>query len=140
MRDYSLVEFLVSMSAALVLTATSLPTVKTSLNTYYLRNDARRIVAQCQNAHFQAISNNVPYRLHVNGSSIEMQRFSGGAYAAVGSFPLSPGTRIATPWSADPVFSPRGTVNPAVSITLANNLVARQNTVSVSILGVVTLQ
>ena len=140
MRGYSLVEFLVSMSTALVLTATSLPSVTKTLNTYSLRNDARRLVAQCQNARFQAISSNVPYRLHVNGTSVELQKLSGGAYTAVGSFPLSPSTRIASTWSSDPVFSPRGTANPAVSITLANNLIAQQNTVSVSVLGVVTLQ
>src|ERR1035437_3161189 len=92
MRGYSLVEFLVSISIALVLSATSLPTVTKTMNTYNLRNDARRLVAQCQNARFQAISSNVSYRLHVNGTSVELQKLSAGAYTTVGSFPLSPAT------------------------------------------------
>ena len=138
MRGFSLLELLVSMSAALILTATSLPMVKTSSDTYQLRNNAREIVAQCQNARFQAIAGNVSYRLHLNGRLIELQRFSAGNYTTVSSFLLSPPTNVASAWSSDPVFSPRGTVTPAV-ITLSNNS-GRQYTISLSLLGLVTMQ
>ena len=136
---FSLLELLVSMCTALILTSWSMPMVTTSLNTYNLRNNARQIVAQCQNARFQAVAGNTSFRLHVNGSSMELQKFSGGSYTLISSFPLSAGISIASAWTADPVFSPRGTVTPAASITLSNNG-GKLSTVSVSVLGRVTLE
>ena len=137
MRGFSLLELLVSMSAALILTTTSMPMVLTSSDTYKLRNSAREIAAQCQNARFQAIADNVSYRLHLNGRSIELQKFSAGSYTTTSSFSLSGAVNVDSAWGSDPVFSPHGTVTP-VSITLSNHS-GRQVTVSMSLLGLVTI-
>lgn len=139
-RGYSLVEMLVGMSMAMLLTAFSFPGVQTSLGAYTVRSDARRVVAQIQKARFKAVSDNKPYRLHLNGDYIELQRSSGSTYTTVESFPISEGNSIITPWAADPVFSARGTVSPAASLTLANTITGKQNVVTISVLGVVTLQ
>ena len=137
MKGFSLVELMVAISVALILTATSLPAVKSSSDTYRLRNTAREVAAQCQNARFQAISSNTSHRLHLNGGWVELQKLTAGNYVTISSIHLS-STTVANPWSTDPVFSPRGTVTP-VSITLSNNG-GRQLTISLSLVGLVTIQ
>src|SRR5688572_26222181 len=112
MRGYSLIELLVSTSIALLLSAVSFPSVTSSLETYRLRNDARKIVAQCQNARFRAISSNMSHRLHLNGATLELQRRVTGGYSTVESYPLASGIEVQTGWPSDPVFSPRGSVSP----------------------------
>ena len=109
-RGFSLVELLVSMSIAMVLIAVSFPMATTTLDTYRLHNDARQIAAQCQNARLLAIASNISHRLHRNGNAIELQKRAGASYTLVESFQLAGGISVTGPWSADPVFSPRGTV------------------------------
>lgn len=140
MRGYSLIEFAVSTSIAVLLSAVSFPSVTTSLETYRLRHDARKVVAQCQNARFRAISSNLSHRLHLNGTTLEVQRrTTGGGYTTVESSPLASGTQIQSAWSQDPVFSPRGNVSPAAAVTLRNGY-GMQRTISISVLGLVTEQ
>ena len=139
MRGYSLVEFVFSTSIAMLLSAVSFPSVTTSLETYRLRNDARKIVAQSQNARFRAVSSNMSHRLHFNGTTLEVQRRTGVSYTTVEATPLASGIRIQSAWSQDPVFSPRGSVSPAASVTLTNGR-GMLRTVSISVLGLVTEQ
>lgn len=138
-KGFSLTETMVSMGIALVLTTASLPMADSTLILYRLRNDSHQIAAQCQNARFLAVAGNVSHRLHMNGSVLEVQKLAGGGYTTVQSYRLSAGISVAAGWSSDPVFSPRRTVLPAASITLANSKGAKR-TVSVSVTGVVREQ
>jgi len=139
-RGFSFLELVAVLSAAMVMTAITTPFANGVHNSYLLRKDAHYIVAQCQNARFQAVSSNMQHRLKKNGNTIELQRSTGaGAYSVVESYPLSTGVRVATPWSSDPVFSPRGTVSAPATIALANAGGARR-VVSISIRGFVQEQ
>jgi hypothetical protein len=119
----------------MVITVVTTPFASSVHNTYLLRKDAHYVVAQCQNARFQAVASNVQHRLQLNGNNIDLQRSAGaGNYSVVESYALSPGVTVVTPWGSDPVFSPRGTVSAPATITLGDSGGARR-TVSISITG-----
>lgn len=135
-RGFSLLEVTVSLVTVLVFASVSLPMANTTINTYRLRSDTHQVAAQCQNTRFLAISSNVPHRLHLNGNVIEIQKLVSGTYTRVDSYRLSQGITVSSAWSADPVFSPRGTVSSSASVTFASNAGATR-TVSISVTGLV---
>lgn len=137
-RGASMMELLINSAILMVLSAISMPLTSASLNSYRLRNDSHQIAAQFQNARFLAISSNLQHRLRWNGSTLEVQKLSGGNYITVDTYTLTNGLRVSSSWTMDPVINPRGLVTPAVSVTLANG--SKTRTVSVSVIGLVTEQ
>ena len=138
-RGYSLVEALITVAVVATLSAVSMPKASGILGTMALRNDAQQVAALCQSARFLSVSNKSSYRLHWNGAKLELQMLANGTYSTVDSHTLSAPVAVGSLWSADPVFSPRGVVTPAVTLVLRHGS-GLQRTITVSITGLVRQQ
>jgi len=120
------------------MSAVTMPKATSMIGTMSLRNDAQQVAALCQRARFLSVSNKSSYRLHWTGAKLEVQQLVAGAYTAVDSYTLSKPVSVATTWSADPVYSPRGVVTPATLVLTHSSGLRR--TITVSITGLVQQQ
>lgn len=138
-RGFSFVELIGAMTFVVVLSAATLPVATSSLERSRLQNDARQVATACRYARMLAVSSNATHRVRVTADTVEVARRSGSNYITVSVHQFAGGVSASTNWSADPLFSPRGTVSSPGSAVLSNRRGA-QRTVSVSVVGAVQEQ
>ena len=129
---FSLVELVLVIAAAAVLLGIAAPSFFSWLPAIRLSAAAHQVATDLQVARMRAISRNASTTVAFNPS--------GGTYsygADSRSLPtLYPGITIASV-SSDPIFSPRGTANEGVTITLSNG--SAQKRVCVKTVGRVNI-
>ncbi len=133
-RGFSYLELLGAMMFVVVLSAATLPVATSSMERARLQNDARQVATACRAARMLAVSSNMTHRVRITGNTVEVARRSGSDYLVVSVHSFAAGTTVSANWSADPLFSPRGTVSSPGSAVLSNRR-GELRTVSVSVVG-----
>jgi prepilin-type N-terminal cleavage/methylation domain-containing protein len=130
---FTLVELLVAVAVSLVLLAVGAPSFLAWLPTMRLSSAARQVATDLQAARMKAISQNASFTVTFNTGA---GTYSYGADSR--DIPEQyPGISIASVSPSNPVFTPRGTANGSVTITLNNG--ATQKLVCVKTVGRVNI-
>lgn len=132
---FTVLELLVSLSIAGVLTAIAVPGFLSWLPTLRLSSAARQLTTDLQVARMRAITQNSSNTVSFNATD-GTYSFSLGVESR-NLNDLYPGTSIISVSPSNPVFYPRGTANAGITITLSNG--GAQKVVCVKTVGRVNI-
>lgn len=130
---FTVIELVVTMGVAAILLGAAVPNFLSWLPTLRLSSAARQIATDLQLARMRAISQNVSNTVTFNVSAGTYTFSLGSDSRNLGD--LYPGITISS--ASDPTFTPRGTANAAVIITLSNG--SAQKLVCVKTVGRVNI-
>jgi prepilin-type N-terminal cleavage/methylation domain-containing protein len=143
-RGFTLLETLVTAGIAGTLAAVTFPGMSSALNSHRLTAGLRSTVGVIRVARSSAVTRNVPSRVAVSGDgkTLTVQLDPSGANTwdrSIGTpLVLDGGVTVASPADVLVVFTPKGTVANAVTVTLRN---ARGDThnIAVGLIGSVDI-
>ena len=137
---FTIIELIVVLALAAIVMAIALPGLISWLPTYRLSAGARQVASDLQLARMKAISQNTKFRLNFGSppsTSYTFEKDDGGFATESGPFSLPDGIKVIAVTASE--FQSRGTVNTAGSITLENNNGDPTKTVTISIVGRVSI-
>jgi len=142
-RGRSLIEVLTAISLSAILLAIAVPNFAGLRSPYLLRQTAQQIAAEFGKARMRAIARNARYRMTYNASAktyqLEREITSGSnTWVAEGSNAFSSLVSLGGV-SSSPIFDTRGMLDQAVSISVSVQGYSNTRTVTINVLGQVTI-
>ena len=140
-RGHSIIEVLTAISISAILLAMAVPNFKGLRGPWVLSQTAQQVAAEFQMARMRAITRNARYRFSYDATAkmYSMQReVSPGAWVAERTNTLPSGTSI-TPPGTMPIFDTRGMLNGTTTIPVNVQGYSKTRTVTINVLGNVTI-
>ena|SRR6185503_3107245 len=142
-RGRSLIEVLTAMSLFAIIMAMAVPNFSGLRSPYLLRQTSQQIAAEFSKARMRAIARNARYRLTYNSTSKTYQlerEITSGSNTWTSESVNSVSTLVSLSGvGTPPIFDTRGMLNSAVSIGVSVQGYSKTRTVTINVLGQVTI-
>jgi prepilin-type N-terminal cleavage/methylation domain-containing protein len=142
-RGRSLIEVLTAISLSAILMAIAVPNFSGLRSPYLLRQTSQQIAAEFSKARMRAIARNARYRLTYNSTSktyqLEREITSGSNTWTAESVNSVSGLVSLSGVGTPPIFDTRGMLNSDVSIGVSVQGYSKTRTVTINVLGQVTI-
>ena len=148
-RGFTLVELLVTLAVALILTAMAVPLLRSSMRDYQLRGAVSSVTGAVQAARYRALAAGYPFRLVLNKAAgtylVQSEPPPAAAFSNIGNATPLSGSSVAAILNADTtlefhpsgrVLCPVGTTDATTGVTtLTLTLNGKTETITVSRYG-----
>src|SRR5262249_7620180 len=140
-RGRSLVEIIAGIALAAIMMAMAVPNFTGLRGPFLVRQGAQQVAAEFQRARMQAIARNATYQLVYSSTNqpYQLQRQNGGSWVTEYTNQLPSGVTITGISSSSPNFNSRGMLDQAYTITVTAAGYATTRTVSVNVLGQISI-